>query len=260
MKKNILLVLAAACSFAACDPVQEDFSNGGHISIEEFMAKTSISVDKAPSGKNGNVITCTTSAPVNTKWVINGTEFKGNYAFKKMKVGEHKVIFNALCADGTMLVDSVVLNCEEITQELNKIWIYGQDPAKQPPFVPGAWDAAAMRFSDNEGRCQYGVDEAGEPLYTNLPYLADAVYKEKKTLIFELTDVSEDCDMRVMDGWWSATYYDHVPIFKEMKDGKWELQLNDAINTNCSRAEGGKDLDLMLYSGTMKVHSIYYEE
>jgi len=260
MKKNIFLVLAAVCSLVACDPVQEDISNGGHISVDELMKKTSITVDQDGNGKNGNCITCYTSAPVNAKFDIGGKEFVGNYAWKKMKLGEHKITLTAICADGTELVDSVFLTCEVITDSLTKYWIYGKDPVKEPAFTPGAWDAAAMRFSANEGRCQYGVDDAGEPLYTNLPYLTDAVYTGKKTLIFELTDVSADCDMKIMNGWWSATYRDHVKIAEEMKDGKCELPLTDDIANDCAQCNGGKDLDLMLYSGKMTVHSIYYEE
>ena len=58
-----------------------------------------------------------------------------------------------------------------------KIYIYG-DPNRseeeiaadpQLPFVPGAWDAAAMRFSDTEG--------------SHLPTIPDEVYFGLKTLI-----------------------------------------------------------------------------
>mgnify|MGYP004444538669 FL=1 len=246
--KRIFLLLAVVCSLVACDPVSEDIANGGHITAEQLQQMSKVTVDVAQSGKNGNVISCTTSAPVNAKWSIGGKDFLGNYATKKMKVGSHTVTLTGLCADGTMISTDFTINCEEITDPLQRYWIYGEDPEAQPAFVPGAWDAAAMRFSDNEG--------------THLPYLTDDVYWGFKTLIFELTDVSDDCDMKVMNGWWSATYYDHVAIAKEMKDGKWELQLTEDIAKDCARGNGGsgKDLDLMLYSGSMTVHSIYYEE
>ena len=55
MKKILFLLVAAVCGFAACDPVHEDISNGGHISADELKAKTSVTVDKAASGQNGNV-------------------------------------------------------------------------------------------------------------------------------------------------------------------------------------------------------------
>ena len=75
MKKILFLFAAAICTFAACDPVHEDISNGGHITVDDLKAKTSVTVDKDDNGKWGNVITCTTSAPVNAKWDIGGKEF-----------------------------------------------------------------------------------------------------------------------------------------------------------------------------------------
>ena len=54
--KKIFLLFAAACALVACDPVHEDISNAGHITIDELRAKTSITVDKSPSGLNGNQI------------------------------------------------------------------------------------------------------------------------------------------------------------------------------------------------------------
>ena len=85
MKKILFLFAAAICTFTACDPVHEDISNGGHITVDDLKAKTSVTVDKDDNGKWGNVITCTTSAPVNAKWDIGGKEFVGNSAMKKMK-------------------------------------------------------------------------------------------------------------------------------------------------------------------------------
>lgn len=76
--KKIFFLLAAACALVACDPVQEDIANDGHITLDELVAKTTVTVDKAASGQNGNVITCSTAAPVNAKWDIGGKEFIGN--------------------------------------------------------------------------------------------------------------------------------------------------------------------------------------
>ena len=242
--KKIFLLLVAVCAYIACDPVHEDFSNGGHITVDELMAKTSITVDKAQSGQNGNVITCQTLAPVNAKWDIGGKEFVGNYAWKKMKLGEHKVIITALCPDGTILKDSVMINCQEITDPLQKFYIYG-DVANFPdqvPFQPGAWDAAAMRFSSTEG--------------AHLPTIPDDVYYGLKTLIFDVSDVSEDFDLKVMNGWWSNTYYDHV----KWKSGLNELQITETLAKECAKGGEGRDLDLMLYSGSMTLNSVYYEE
>ena len=98
--KKIFLMFVAVFALAACDPTHEDISNGGHITVDELKAKSTVTVDKAPSGKNGNVISCTTSAPVNAKWNIGGKEFFSNSAKKKMKLGIYTVVMTAVCPDG----------------------------------------------------------------------------------------------------------------------------------------------------------------
>ena len=245
MKKNIILLFVTVCAIVACDPTHEDISNAGNITIDELKAKSSITVDKAGSGANGNVITCQTLAAVNAKWDIGGKEFIGNFATKKMKLGKHKVILTALCADGTVLKDSAEIECQEITDPLQKVWIYGDvaNFPEQVPFSPGAWDAAAMRFSSTEG--------------AHLPTIPDDVYFGLKTLIFDISDAN-GVDMKVMNGWWSNTYYDHV----NWVDGLNELQLTETIAKECAKGNGGegRDLDLMLYSGSMTLNSVYYEE
>ena len=242
--KKIILLFVAICAYVACDPTQEDFSNGGHITLDELKAKTTVTVDKAASGANGNCITCETLAPVNAKWNIGGKEFYSNYAWKKMKKGEHTVILTAICPDGTELTAEYPVVCEEITDPLIKYYIYG-DPAKaaeEPPFVPGAWDAAAMRFSSTEG--------------AHLPTISDDIYFGLKTLIFDVSDVTADFDLKVMNGWWSNTYYDHV----KWENGLNELQITETLANECAKGGEGRDLDLMLYSGSMTLNSVYYEE
>ena len=241
--KKIFLMLVAICAFAACDPTHEKINNGGHITIDELKAKTTVTVDQAPSGKNGNVITCQTLASVNAKWSLGGKEFMNNFAKKKMKLGTHNVVLTALCADGTVLTAEYPITCEEITDPLVKYYIYG-DPEKageEPPFTPGAWDAAAMRFSSTEG--------------AHLPTIPDDVYFGLKTLIFDISDAS-GVDLKVMNGWWSNTYYDHVV----WQDGLNELQITDVMAAECAKGGEGRDLDLMLYGGTMTLKSVYYEE
>ena len=241
--KKIFLMLVAICAFAACDPTHEKINNGGHITIDELKAKTTVTVDQAPSGKNGNVITCQTLASVNAKWSLGGKEFMNNFAQKKMKLGTHNVVLTALCADGTVLTAEYPVTCEEITDPLVKYYIYG-DPEKageEPPFTPGAWDAAAMRFSSTEG--------------AHLPTIPDDVYFGLKTLIFDISDAS-GVDLKVMNGWWSNTYYDHVV----WQDGLNELQITDVMAAECAKGGEGRDLDLMLYGGTMTLKSVYYEE
>lgn len=251
--KKIFLLLAATCALVACDPVSENIANGGHISADELKAMSTVTVDKAASGQNGNVVTCSTTAPVNAKWTIGGKELLGNSAWKKMKLGEHVITLTGLCADGTVVSTDFPISCQEITNPLQRFWIYGEDPVAQPAFSPGAWDAAAMRFSDNEGKF---TDVNGNPGF--LPYLSDEVYWGFKTLIFDITDASADCVMRVMNGWWANTYIEATPI----TSGLWELALTEEIAKTCARGNGGegKDLDLMLTSGSCTVNSIYYEE
>ena len=243
MKKIFILLVVAVCAFAACDPIHEDISNAGHITLDELKAKSTVTVDKASSGLNGNVITCQTSAPVNAKWTLGGKDLIGNYAWKKMKLGDHIVTLTALCPDGTVLTADYPVSCQEITDPLVKYYIYG-DPAKadaEPPFVPGAWDAAAMRFSSTEG--------------AHLPTIPDDVYFGLKTLIFDISDANA-VDLKVMNGWWSNTYYDHV----NWVDGLNELQITQTMADECAKGGEGRDLDLMLYGGSMTLKSVYYEE
>ena len=249
----------------ACDATHEDISNGGHITADQLRAMSSVTVDMAQSGKNGNVITCTTSAPVNAKWSLGGKDFFNNFAKKKMKVNkdaagnyldtEHKVFLTALCADGTMLKDSFIVNCQEITDPLQKYYIYGENPTVQAPFKPAAWQAACMRFSDNEGKF---VDINGKEGF--LPYLSDDVYWGFKTLIFDISEATADCAGRIMNGWWSARYDDNKDV--QFTNGLWELPLTEAIAKDCARGNGGdgKDLDIMITSGSCQINAIYYEE
>lgn len=240
--KKIFLVLVAVCALFACDPTHEDFSNGGHISVDELKAKSTVTVDKAASGQNGNVVTCSTSAPVNAKWSIGGKDFIGNYATKKMKLGEHTVTLTAVCPDGTLLTAEYPVSCQEVTDPLQKFYIYGEDPATEPPFQPGAWDAAAMRFSSTEG--------------AHLPTIPDDVYFGLKTLIVDVSDASADCNLMVHNGWWSNTYISDWPI----KSGQNELQITETIAKECAKGGDGKDLQLLLKSGSFTLNSVYYEE
>ena len=244
--KKIFLFFAAVFLLFACDPITEEIKNGGNITADELKAMSSVSVDVADNGQNGNVITCTTSAAVNAKWNIGGKEFVGNYATKKMKLGEHNVTLTGLCADGTIVTAEFPVTCAVITNPLERYYIYGAPGSGQEPFQPGAWDAAAMRFSDNEGK--------------HLPFLSDDVYWGFKTLIFDLSDVSEDCAGRIMNGWWSARYDGDTDV--HWTNGLWELPLTEDIAKDCARGNGGsgRDLDIMVTSGSMTVNAIYYEE
>lgn len=240
--KKIFLLFVAVCALFACDPTHEKISNDGHITIDELKAKTVVTVDKAASGLNGNVISCQTLAPVNAKWTIGGKEFIANYAQKKMKVGTHDVVLTALCADGTVLSATYQVECQEITDPLVKYYIYGADPEKEPPFQPGAWQAADMRFSSTEG--------------AHLPTIPDDVYFGLKTLIVDVSDASADCNVMVHNGWWSNTYISDWPLVS----GQNELQITETMAKECAKGGDGKDLQLLLKSGSFTLNSVYYEE
>ena len=240
--KKIFLLFVAVCALFACDPTHEKISNDGHITIDELKAKTVVTVDKAASGLNGNVISCQTLAPVNAKWTIGGKDFIANYAQKKMKIGTHDVVLTALCADGTVLSTTYQVECQEITDPLVKYYIYGADPEKEPPFQPGAWQAADMRFSSTEG--------------AHLPTIPDDVYFGLKTLIVDVSDASADCNVMVHNGWWSNTYISDWPLVS----GQNELQITETIAKECAKGGDGKDLQLLLKSGSFTLNSVYYEE
>lgn len=237
--KKIFLMLFAVCAFAACDPVHEDISNAGHITVDELKAMTTVSVDKAASGQNGNVITCSTSAPVNAKWSIGGKDFVSNFAKKKMKLGAYTVVLTALCPDGTQLTAEYPVTCDEITDPLTKYTLW------EGEFTVGGWDAAPLRFSDSEGQ--------------NFPTLTDDFYFGLKTLILDVKEASDGCTARVMNGWWSTTYADNIPLTSGMK---WEVTITEQIAKECAKGNGGdgKDLNLLITNGSATFTSVYYEE
>ena len=254
--KRIFLFIAAVCALVACDSVSEDISNRGHITADELKAMSTVTVDKAANGQNGNIITCSTSAPVNAKWTVAGKDLVGNYATKKMRLGEYIVTLTGLCPDGTEVTTDFPINCQVETDPIKKFWIYGEDPVKQPEFWLESGDAGGGRFSDNEG--------------THFPYLNGDTYNGKKTLVFEITDAQDGpfiwgdgvsdvgCTCRVMNGWWSSTYADNVPL----STGYWELELTDQIAKECASANDGgegRDLDLLMTRGRVKIKACYYE-
>ena len=159
-----------------------------------------------------------------------------------MKIGTHDVVLTALCADGTVLSTTYQVECQEITDPLVKYYIYGGDPVAEPPFQPGAWQAADMRFSSTEG--------------AHLPTIPDDVYFGLKTLIVDVSDASADCNVMVHNGWWSNTYISDWPLVS----GQNELQITETIAKECAKGGDGKDLQLLLKSGSFTLNSVYYEE
>ena len=152
--------------------------------------------------------------------------------------------------DGNGITWSFTVNGTEATDirfhggpDIKKVYLYGdvENYPDQVPFVPAAWNAADMRFSSAEG--------------THLPTIPDDVYFSLKTLVFDVSDVTDNFDLRVMNGWWSNTYYDHV----KWENGLNELQITDVMARECAKGGEGRDLDLMLYSGSMTLNAVYYE-
>ena len=232
-------------------------NNGKDISIYGVYKTYGYKVAPGKDGEYGNVVTCETTAPVNARWDIDGKQFLGSFATRKLKVKNENGIYEetpytitltGICPDGTKLVVEYPVECDKVSDPLVKYYIYG-DPngseeqrKEQIPFKPGAWDAAAMRFSSTEG--------------AHLPTIPDDVYFGLKTLLFDVSDVTPDFDLKVMNGWWSNTYYDHVKWI----DGVNELPITQTMADECAKGGEGRDLDLMLYSGSMLLKSVYYEE
>ena len=150
------------------------------------------------------------------------------------------------------------VECDKVSNPLVKNYVYGdpnrsdEEKAEDPqePFVLGSGNAAGGRFSDGEGQ--------------HFKYLSDEVYFGKKTLIFDITDAQPGPDIwggptgltvRVMNGWWSNTYYEG-PI----SAGLWEFPITDVVASDCAQGGDGKDLDLLMRAGSVTIRSVYYEE
>ena len=251
--KKIFLLLAAIGLFVACDPVQEDISNAGHITLDDLLKNTSVTVDNDGQGHNGNIITCQTSAPVNAKWEINGKQYLGNYSKNKMRVGEYIVKMTALCPDGEQLTADFPINCEVETDPIKKKYFYGEDPVAQPEFWLESGDAAGGRFSSAEGKY--------------FPYLDDDTFNGLKTLVFEITDAEEGpfiwgdgvgdvgLTLRVMSGWWDGPFADNVVPTVPY----WELTLTEDMAKTCAQGATAHDLDIMMTRGRIKIKACYYE-
>jgi hypothetical protein len=64
MKKILFLLAAAVCALAACDPVHEDISNGGHITADELKAMSKVIVDKVVKIGDQKTYTATKGTPI----------------------------------------------------------------------------------------------------------------------------------------------------------------------------------------------------
>ena len=234
----------------------ENSAETNSITIKAIFKTFGYKVAPGKQGDFGNVVTCYTSAPVNAKWDFAGKEKLGNFAWNKMKVNwnesgdyvptEYEITLTALCPDGTKLVTKFPVECDKISNPLVKYYIYGdpnRDPSEepQPPFKPGAWNAAGMRFSSTEGQ--------------HFPTIPDEVYFGLKTLILDVSD-AEGAGMFVNNGWWSQTYYDEIILH----DGANEIPITQEIADVCAKGGEGKDLQFIVKWGDPTVNSVYYEE
>ena len=211
--------------------------------------KLEVSPEELVLSEDGEGILIITS---NVKWEISTTASWLTFSASSGESGG-QVTVRANDSSKSERAALVVVKGENISRQVvvtqmaprvRKHYIYGDvaNYPQQTPFQPGAWDAAAMRFSDIDG--------------AHFPTIPDEVYFGLKTLIFDVSDVSEDFDLKVMNGWWSATYYDHV----KWVNGLNELQITDDMAKQCAEGGEGKDLDLMLYNGSCTINAVYYEE
>lgn len=146
-----------------------------------------------------------------------------------------------------------VVNCNNDTVSTTRTLTFKMEakPASQviiydnpEGFTATAWDAAALRFSDNEGRY--------------LPYLTDQQYEElvDNELHFSIKDAADGTTIRVMNGWWAATYYDNLPV---ATGDDFHFTVTREMADDCSRFGGGKDLDLLVTQGQVTISKVYYE-
>lgn len=147
-----------------------------------------------------------------------------------------------ISSDGTVFAECEV-KVEALPDDeplIDRVWIYGENPQVEAPFSPAASDAAAMRFSNTEGK--------------HFRTLTDEEYYGLKTLIIDVSNATDDCLMTVMNGWWSATYADDVPVI----NGQMKIQITEKMANDCAPGGDGKDLDLMLTKGNCIINSVYY--
>lgn len=245
--KKIFSVIIAVCAIWACDPTHEDINMGNHITVEQLKEMTTVTLDKAPSGQNGNVVTCETHAPVSAAWNAGGKDLAGNYVTKKLKLGEHVITLTALCGDGTKLTAEFPVKVQEITDPLVKYYLYGEPGKGQEPFEVPSWNSNYMRFSDTDS-----------PVFKVLP---DNVYWGFKTLIYDCAE-GTDAVVKVMSGWWDNVNVDD----QHWVAGLNELQLTEDIAKICAKKDlennacTGHELTTMVTSGTAIVKAVYYEE
>lgn len=149
-----------------------------------------------------------------------------------------------ISSDGTVFAEcEVKVEAQpEVTPQFYKVWVYGENPQVEAPFSPSAFDYHAMCFSNQSG--------------DHFRTLTDEEYYGLKTLIVDVSNATNDCSMRVMNGWWSATYADDIPVV----NGQMKIQITKEMADDCAMGGGGRNLTLMLKKGSCTINSVYYEE
>ena len=86
----------------------------------------------------------------------------------------------------------------------------------------------------------------------------DQQYEElvDNELHFSIKDAADGTTIRVMNGWWAATYYDHLPV---ATGDDFHFTVTRQMADDCSRFGGGKDLDLLVTQGQVTISKVYYE-
>lgn len=177
---------------------------------------------------------------------VDGTGFVISDGYTRVKAEKGTVCQKDLrvwvvnCNNDTVSITrTLTFNMDIQTAKEIVIW---EDPAGA---VGTAWDAAAFRFSENEGRY--------------FPYLDDAIYWGQigNELHFTIKEAAEGSTMRVMNGWWAATYYDNLPV---ATGDDFHFTLTEEIAKDCARGNGGdgKDLNLLVTNGQVVISKVYY--
>jgi len=109
-----------AVALVACDPIEDRQSMTGAISAEQLNIKaTPVVVD----GKNSNKIILENNSPVLSLWDYGlGTTNKAYDEVLLVLVGENKIAFTGLNADGTKITKDLTVNVDELSFEVPAQW------------------------------------------------------------------------------------------------------------------------------------------
>lgn len=146
-----------------------------------------------------------------------------------------------------------IVNCNNDTVSVTRNLTFNMDlkPATQIIIYEdeegahaGPWDAAALRFSEYEGKY--------------FPFITDEQYMEliDNNLHVFVKEAEPGTTMRVMNAWWSAVYYDNMSV---STGDDWQFAVTEQMARDCKRSGGGKDLNLLVLTGSVTISKVYYE-